>query len=470
MRGIVVAVVLGVLLAPARAGAVESPATDPFYVAPADLAEARPGTILRTRTVEVEIAGVERSADQLLYRTADALGRPVAGATTVLVGDGEAPAGGRNLVSLQDATNSADPTCHPSHQLQIGSENNRNLQAETALIARPLLAGGTTVVVPDHLGPNPQYIVKDMEGKATLDGIRAALRHEPAELSGRDTPVALVGYSGGAHGSASANELHPAYAPELNLVGVAAGGVPVADRATFDYIDGGVGTGVLIGVSIGIDRAFPSFGLQDLLNERGKALAKRFEKGCSSSVFGAPFTRLDDYTVVPDVIDLPRIAGIVRRNALGHATPVAPTFFYHGVTDELVWVEPVDDLVAAYCADGATMDYVRDPAGVEHIQALANFVPLAQAYIADRFAGRPAPRSCREPAAPSCERTLRLRVPAGTRKVVLRVDDSVIKVVRGKRIRRVRLALAGRSSRVTVRSKGRFGVRQRTRTVALCGG
>lgn len=461
---------LAVFAAPARA--VESPATDPFYAAPPDLARQRPGAVLRTREVEVTLGSVTRTAQQLLYRTADAHGRPVVTATTVLVGDGEAPADGRDLVSLQDAEDSLDPTCAPSYQLQIGARDSANLQAESSIILT-LLATGATVVVPDHEGPESQYIVKDMEGRATLDGIRAAERFAPSQLAGRDTQVALVGYSGGAHASAAANELHPAYAPELDIVAVAAGGVPVGNRDTFSYIDGGVGTGVLLGVSIAIDRAFPSFGFQSLLNERGKALAKEFETGCASSVFGAPFTRFDDYTVEPGAVARPDVAAIIRRNALGHTTPIAPTFYYNAISDELIWIKPLDELVAQYCGAGAAVSYFRDPAGLEHIQAVANFVPMAEAYIIDRFAGRPVANTCPQPQPPPhCVKTLRLRVPAGTRKAVVVVDDSVIKTVRRKRIRVVRLQLAGRTPRVILRMlgrrKGRMFRRTRKRTVRLC--
>lgn len=33
--------------------------------------------------------------------------------------------------------------------------------------------------------------------------------------------------------------------------------------------------------------------------------------------------------------------------------------------------KPLDQLVARYCAHGARIDYFRDPAGLEHIQATA---------------------------------------------------------------------------------------------------
>jgi hypothetical protein len=206
--------------------------------------------------------------------------------------------------------------------------------------------------------------------------------------------VALAGYSGGAHATASANELQPKYAPELNMVAVAAGGVPPANEATFTTIDGGVGTGVLLGVSIAIDRAFPAFRLNSLLNDKGKAFVKENSKGCASSVFAAPFAHVDDFTLQPGIIHLPRVARIIARNALGHATPTAPTFYYNGIGDELINIKPLDDLVARYCSGGARIHYVRDPAGLEHIQGAANFIPLALSYIADRYAGNAIPNDC----------------------------------------------------------------------------
>lgn len=461
------------VLAGAPAQAAESPATDPFYARPANLAGLKPGAIVRARTVEVTLGTEKRMADQLAFRSADVHGRPVVAVTTVITPTGEQPPGGRNVVSIQDATNAADVNCHPSYQLQIGSPDNRNMQVEgTAALA--LLAQGSTVVVPDHLGPDPMYIVKDMEGKVVLDGLRAALRHGPAQLGGADTQIALIGYSGGAHGSAAANELHAAYAPELNIVAVTAGGVPVANRATFDYLDGSVGTGALLGVSIGIDRAFSAFRLLDLLNVRGRELIEKFKKGCSSSVFGAPFEEFDDFTVVPNAIDLPRVARIIRRNQLGQTTPIAPSYYYNGISDELIWIKPLDALVGQYCAEGATISYFRDPAGLEHVQALANFVPLATAYIADRFAGVPAPTTCAEdPPPPPCKRTLRLRVPPGTHRAAVSVNNSVIKVVERSGLRRIGLPLAGRSSRVVLRVRGRdVGGRPfrrvRARNVKLC--
>ena len=168
-------------------------------------------------------------------------------------------------------------------------DSNGNLSAESSL-ALAELAQGYDVVIPDAEGPDSEYIVRGMEGHATLDSVRAVDRFAPAELGGAKTPVGLIGYSGGASDTTAANELQPSYAPELNIVAVAAGGVPVANQETVQYLDGSVGSGVLMSTAIAINRAYPQLDLYSLLNPTGKAFAKQVSTGCATSVFAAPYT------------------------------------------------------------------------------------------------------------------------------------------------------------------------------------
>lgn len=400
------AVLAAALLAAAPASAApQSPATDPFYAPPADLGSQPPGTILRSREVSLSagplpLTGAIGRGYQLAYRTNDEDDVPVVGVTTLIVPSAPVPKGGRNLVSLQDAEDSVDVDCAPSYQLQKGSPDNSNLLLESTILATSQLLLGHVMMIPDHEGPRAEYIVTRMEGHAVLDAVRAALRFAPLGLRGAKTPVALVGYSGGAHATAAANELHPSYAPELNLAAVAAGGVPVGDEETVRHLDGSLGAGALVPVSMALDRAYPEMQLASLLNDRGRALAAAAskeadgEEGCAGAVLSQPFAHMDDWTVTPKAYRLPHVAKVIARNQLGAATPTAPAFYYNGVGDELISIRALDKLVARYCAHGATIRYLRDPLGIEHIQALVNFAPLALAYIADRFAGRAVPNDC----------------------------------------------------------------------------
>ncbi|MHB8510959.1 MAG: lipase family protein [Actinomycetota bacterium] len=379
--------------------AILTPANDPFYSAPSNLGTYAPGAIINTRQVNVSLEGVPipGTAYQLLYRSNDLNEQPIANVTTVIVPT-NAPLAPRQLVSVQDAEDSLDWSCAPSYQLQVGesapggNENNGNLAAETAL-SLPQLALGRVLVIPDPEGPASGYIVRITNAQVVLDSIRAAENFQPAGLA-PTTPVAMFGYSGGAFETAAANELQPTYAPELNIVGVAAGGVPVANDSSFRYIDGGIAAGVLMAVAEAIDNANPQMGLYSLLNAAGRAFYKTVQTGCASSVFASPFTRFDSWTNRPNAVATPQVQQVLAENALGHAVPKAPTFYYNALNDEIVWIEPLDTLVADYCGAGAPMDYYRDPAGAEHIQGVADFAPLAFAYLNARFAGQPVPVTC----------------------------------------------------------------------------
>ena len=71
-----------------RRGRPLLPADDPFYEPPPGYHHAEPGTVLRSRDVELALFGLipqRVSATQLLYRTTDMDGQPEATVTTVLV-------------------------------------------------------------------------------------------------------------------------------------------------------------------------------------------------------------------------------------------------------------------------------------------------------------------------------------------------------------------------------------------------
>jgi hypothetical protein len=79
-------------------------------------------------------------------------------------------------------------------------------------------------------------------------------------------------------------------------------------------------------------------------------------------------------------------------NLIGRAAPAAPSLILQSAQDELTPKKPVDEFVAAACAQGATIDY-RTPPG-EHATGSAFLGQYVVPYIQDRFAGKPAPNTC----------------------------------------------------------------------------
>jgi hypothetical protein len=373
------------------------PDHDPFYAPPDRLGSYRPGALLRSRPVTVlgltNLASIR--AYQLLYRTTDATGHPTATVTTLMLPTLPAP-GRRKLVSYHTAEDSLTTRCAPSYTLRTGTGSTQNV--ESGLIT-PLLAHGWDVVVPDYQGPRSLWAVGAMAGHAALDSVRAAEQFGPAGLDGHRTPVGMMGYSGGSIPTVWANSMAKDYAPELNLVGVAAGGIPADLKQSLPTIDGSLFFGA-IAVTVAFNRAYPELELGTLLTERGRDFAEQAGRdgyGCAGAISAAPFGRLSQYTHYRDtkaLLDVPRVRRTLDRvSLLGRAPQRAPAYFYNAIHDELIVISEVDDLVTENCADGASIDYHRDPLG-GHLTGAAAYAGPAINFLADRFAGRRAPNTC----------------------------------------------------------------------------
>lgn len=394
--GVIVAALVGMALAgaPASLAEVLVPKEDPFYRAPEPMPAVEPGTVLRSR--EVTIAALRTPlpfrAWQLFYVSNDAHDRPAGAVTTVILPLTEPTTKPRPLVSYQTAEDSLDMKCAPSYRMRQGTE-----KEEVSLPA--LLAQGWAVAVPDYEGLESQYTAGIQAGHAVLDGIRAAVSFEPAGL-GAATPVGMWGYSGGALATSWASELHPGYAPELNIVGVSEGGVPPDITAVAKNLDGGLFSSIMLAGSVGMSRAYPE--LTTLWNDAGRAMAADIGTMCIEEYSGESrfqFKRMDQYTTEPDALDVPWVQEIMALNHLGARTPRAPIFLYQAIADELIPVADVNELVEGYCAEGVTIYYHQDPTS-DHNSLAVSGGPAAVGYLASRFAGAPAPNNCGVPRVP----------------------------------------------------------------------
>ena len=389
-------------VATASASAVTPPGQDPFYTPPPNLASHPPGAVVRSRQVAVvgAMQPQTQAAYQVLYRTTNAIGRAAAAVATVLIPNSPAP-GPRKLVSYQTFYDSLTLNCAPSYTMRGGNNGGSTQPLESGFIAQELQQGWD-VVVPDYEGLQSEWAVGPTLGRATLDAIRAAESFAPADLEGARTPVGMNGYSGGAIASTWAEALAPRYAPELNIVAVAVGGIFPDMDYTMGTLDGSIWYGVQIGVLVAINRAYPQLNLNHLLNATGRALAAQDGQdafGCAGAATNEPGGNAAEFTIYPSSHALaaaPPVENLLGKLTMETAAPVptAPSFFYNAINDELAHIQPVDQLVAYYCAHGATIDYDRDLVGGSHVGGLAVYWPLALQYLENRLAGKPAPGNC----------------------------------------------------------------------------
>lgn len=379
--------VLFALFAPAgpAAAAPEDPATDPFFEAPANLADLAPGTVIRTRTVKTKLfPGVPlgTSAFQILVRSNDAKDRPAAVAATVILPRNPK----KQLLAYQPAIDSLGAKCNPSFTLQNGNEK------EAALIGQGLNRG-LTVVVPDHEGPRHAFAAGPMAAHAVLDSIRGTLASPEAQLDGAATKVAMMGYSGGAIATGWAAQLQPDYAPELNVVGVASGGTPADLEAAEGSMDGTLdGGGLFVGAAIGVTREYPE--LLTLLNDKGLARAEQIKHQCLYQLVTHAFDSVKKYSDSPDPMREPVAQAVLNELKMGgDLAPTAPYYLWHSTRDQLIPFRVAPALRDDWCSQGTQVKLVTDGIS-EHITGAFKYASPALTWLSERFAGKPVTGAC----------------------------------------------------------------------------
>ncbi|UFS99133.1 lipase family protein [Nocardia huaxiensis] len=379
------------------------PELDPAFYNPsaAVLAATAPGGIIAARQVNVANFGLiplNVDAWQVSYRSNNSRDEAVAAVATLLKPRGTA-AQPRKLLSVQIAEDSTAGYCSPSYALQHLSAApflGQIVAPAEFLFAQAVLQQGMAVVIPDHQGPNNAYAAGPLGARITLDGIRAATSFAPLEV-GEGAPVGLYGYSGGSMPTAHAAEIRKSYAPELNIVGAAAGGVGADLGATLLMANNQATAGLVLGAVMGLANEYPDFDamLDQKLNLLGQALRVIKSPLCvqyHSSVL--PFLNITGLIDSPDPLREPAVAAMLEDTRLGKSVPDMPMFIWHSRWDEILPLPSTNQLVDTYCADpGAQVTYTRDWAS-EHVIAEVTGGPAALMWLFDRLNGVPAQAGC----------------------------------------------------------------------------
>ena len=371
------------------------PSEDPFYQPPPGYRHALPGTVLRSRDVELAYFGLipqRVTATQLLYRTTDMKGKPEAAVTTVVVPAKVAPGQVCPLLSYQCAIDSVSSRCFPSYALRRHAKAIGALSQLELLLIIAAVAEGWAVSVPDHEGPNGTWGAPYAPGYCILDGARAALSSERIGLSA-SAPIAMWGYSGGGMASAWAAEICADYAPELNIVGAVLGS-PVGDLDhAFRRLNGSLMAGLPALVIAALAHMYPELSrvIQEHTNEKGRALLRRLETMTTAgAVIRMVKKDIGDYLDRPldEILAMPEVQQFFDNTKLGNAVPAPPILIVQAVHDLFIDVADVDALAEAYSAGGASVTYHRD-AFCEHILLHPLSAPMTMRWLQDRFAGRP---------------------------------------------------------------------------------
>lgn len=395
----VIALVLLVLslTASAASGApVEGPSGTAFYTPPSSEPTGSAGELVwyRPATVNLKVALPANKAWTVLYQSTDQLGKPDFVTGTVIVPSGKwSGKGSRPVVTIGIGTQGIAPQCAPSKQMTTGSEY------DGAAIVDSLKAG-YAVDVTDYEGYTngaiPTYTAGRSEGQALLDIVRAG-RQVPGSGLGEGDPTYAWGYSQGGQAVGWAGEIQSAYAPNVKLSGIVAGGVPanLLEFGAFSGASAGSGLGIIS--AIGLQAAYPELKLGKLTAAGEQAVGEALSQ-CIVQLLGTlRGANFEEFTTDHETLEEleksePAFKKALEEQSLDNKAVSAPVYHFHGIEDELVPVTQDVNLHYAWCSLGVKDDFQLYSG--EHLFTDPLGGPAAIKWIEERVAGKSAPSTC----------------------------------------------------------------------------
>lgn len=362
-----------------------------LLAAPGTVSAQRAGTLIAAQPVSDAPAGMR--AWRVRYWTTSDRNQPIQ--VTGMVIAPSSPAGGapRQVIAWTHGTSGVAQRCAPS----MSNTNFTYIPSLGDVIGR-----GYAVVAPDYPGLGSDmvhpYLVGVSTARSVLDAVRAARGIPSANAGSR---FAVWGESQGGHAALWTGQLARRYAPDLDLVGVAAI-VPPTDLVR-NFEEGS--------------------------DKRVRAMLTAFTATSWSRYFGAPMStfgtrstqnvmkRLADNNCIElhakpklgTILGIAVVQRATRNLDLGKQQPwgrlmrenspspdavPGPLMIVEGTADVVVAPAVTLDFARRACARGKTVRYISVQGG-EHATVARTEARATLDWIAARFEGRPAPSDCR---------------------------------------------------------------------------
>ncbi len=364
-------------------------AQDAFYRATDSEIAGPVGSLIRKVRRVGAAAGA--TAYKVLYRSTKPDGTPIAVSGIVIVPAGQAPAGGWPIVAWAHPTTGVVPRCAPSlarfvYQQMAGS--------------RHLLENGYAIAATDYPGlgtPGPHpYLVGVSEARAVIDSVRAARSFPGLENSSR---YAVWGHSQGGQAALFTGMIAKSYAPELQLVGVAAA-APATDLAALMTADLDTAGGRnLTAMTIWSWARVFNAPIQDVVEPAAMPTVDALANQCIEGAFdlyvrkkmSAPLAKTFLHVKNPATIEPWK--SLLVQNSAGDLPTDIPLFLSQGLSDGLVRPAVTQAYKERLCKAGSKVKMLLMP-GVSHGFIGYDSADAAADWMADRFRGNTPPSDC----------------------------------------------------------------------------
>jgi uncharacterized membrane protein HdeD (DUF308 family)/pimeloyl-ACP methyl ester carboxylesterase len=389
--GAIAAVTLALALVAASAAIHRSTQTpDAFYTPPSTI-PARPGMLLRSERFTRGIPEQWR-AWRILYTTTRDENVPAVASGLVIASD-HLPSGPRPVIAWAHGTTGVASQCAPSLLPSRWNEDvipgiNRALALGWVIVATDYVGLGTA-------GPHP-YLIGQGEARSVLDSVRAARQMPQLSL---EHATVLWGHSQGGHAALWAGALAPTYAPEVNVLGVAAL-APASDLYTLVEEVRNTLEGRVLGAYIlsAYSDIYSDVSFDHYVRPAARVLVRETAARCLElpeaipSVVTAVLSRQPIYGVAP----LEGALGRRLQQNIPTGSIKVPLLIAQGLDDHLVLPGMQRSYVNRLCHSGQGVEY-RTYRGRDHLSLLwpgSRLVSYLLSWTQARFAQRPQRSEC----------------------------------------------------------------------------
>jgi Secretory lipase len=363
-------------------------APDAFYDPPSDLSR-QPGALLRSEPLKDVMLPAGLRGWRILYATTVDDNTPATAVATVFAPT-DPPADPRPVIAWEHATTGLLQKCMPS----LLSASTKGI-----LWRDRIVMAGWVVVATDYSfagkgGPHP-YLIGEGEARAALDSVRAARQMSELTL---DKRMVIWGYSQGGHAALWTGIVGPRYAPDLEIIGVAAIAPPANIKKSLALnVEGDKRFGPYLALSY--SRFYPDITFEQALRPEAVDAARQIVNLCCflppedaeriqalAATFHGPALATSSNKALQ--------ARLEQNTADGLIT--APVVIAQGLSDIVVPSSATNAYVEERCSAGQRLEYWTF-AGRDHLTIVQPGSPLEELLIkwtTARFADEPQARGC----------------------------------------------------------------------------
>jgi len=367
-----------------------APVPDDFYTAPDDV-PSQPGQLLRSEPFDRALPDGAQ-AWRILYTTTRDEDEPAV-ASALVVAPEELPGGPRPVIAWAHGTTGVAEGCAPS--LLDDPFTAGATPALDQVVARGWVMVATDYVGLGTEGPHP-YLVGQGEARSVLDAVRAA--HQMDGLSLADQTV-VWGHSQGGHAALWTGQLADSYAPDDQVIGVAALAPASNLTGLAAHLDDVPGGSIFESYIIqAYSDVYDDVRFDDYVRVTARIPVREIAARClaepevfvsiiATLLFDRPITSRDPTTGALGE----RLAENVPMDPIR-----APLFIGQGEGDALVLPSAQQAYVDQRCALGGALEYRTYP-GSDHVGVVGDDSPLIPdllEWTEDRLDGKPATSTC----------------------------------------------------------------------------